>query len=92
MLCLSFRLSAYTGSAVEIQYSMMTFGVVCHYLFNNNSPEKRLYLHDQRKQKRREIEQERETRRLHEETSTGRITHPQPIDVLVGRGRPVSTE
>eukprot|EP00339_Tiarina_fusa_P009765 CAMPEP_0117014084 /NCGR_PEP_ID=MMETSP0472-20121206/11499_1 /TAXON_ID=693140 ORGANISM="Tiarina fusus, Strain LIS" /NCGR_SAMPLE_ID=MMETSP0472 /ASSEMBLY_ACC=CAM_ASM_000603 /LENGTH=456 /DNA_ID=CAMNT_0004717569 /DNA_START=74 /DNA_END=1444 /DNA_ORIENTATION=- len=83
------RARAHFGSDLEMQYSLMTFGIVCHYLFRSAEGDgKRELFHQQHIQRRREIEREMEQNSRMEEEASGIILHPQPHDVLVGRGRP----
>jgi hypothetical protein len=68
-----------------MSYSLLTFGIQCHFLHENNgtSEIQRQYL-----QRRMEIEKREKEDRAKEEAWTGVILYPAPYDVLLGRGRP----
>mmetsp|Transcript_23993 Transcript_23993/g.36455 ORF Transcript_23993/g.36455 Transcript_23993/m.36455 type:complete len:483 (-) Transcript_23993:124-1572(-) len=83
------RLRSHFGSDLEMQYSLMTFGIHCHYLFRSAENDGRMeLLRSQYINGRRKMEQEEHQERLEVESRSGIILHPQPYDVLVGRGRP----
>eukprot|EP00339_Tiarina_fusa_P004924 CAMPEP_0117013002 /NCGR_PEP_ID=MMETSP0472-20121206/10810_1 /TAXON_ID=693140 ORGANISM="Tiarina fusus, Strain LIS" /NCGR_SAMPLE_ID=MMETSP0472 /ASSEMBLY_ACC=CAM_ASM_000603 /LENGTH=482 /DNA_ID=CAMNT_0004716191 /DNA_START=113 /DNA_END=1561 /DNA_ORIENTATION=+ len=84
-----FRVRAHFGSDLEMQYSLMTFGIFCHYLFHSAEDDgRRELVQRQHIQRRREIERKAEEADAEEETRSDIILQPGPHDVLVGRGRP----
>ena len=80
-----------TGSAMEMRYSLLSFGIQCKGLLptvddddENVKPSILKEFH----QHRLEIERRREEQRLKKEATAGIIIFPAPTDVLLGRGRP----
>jgi hypothetical protein len=78
-----------SGLRIEIQYSLLTFGIRCGKVFNGGQ-------HDAGKRElfqqyhARRVELEKKELLLEEEVAlrTGIIPYPKPDDVLIGRGSP----
>jgi hypothetical protein len=73
-----------------MSYSLLTFGIECDCLRDENKVEIAVeeIRRTQHLQRRMEIEKREEEERLIVEARTGVILHPAPNDVLLGRGRP----
>ena len=93
------RLRTHFGSSLEMQYSLSTFGIPCKTLLRNDNNSERhnnldqeddplMQLQSKYIQRRREIERQKTEHRIQQEIGSGIIYYPQPLDVLVGRGRP----
>jgi hypothetical protein len=78
------RFRAHHGSALEIQYSLMTFGIPTKGFPIHNGGEPRLEEYHQQLEKRRA----QESGFKDEERLDSRIYCPSPLDVLCGRGKP----
>ena len=83
----------YTGSAFEIEYSLLSFGispfkafVPSEHAYTEN--DMRIQLHLKYIERRKGIEFHLEQERKEEELKSGIILYPQPDDVLIGKGRP----
>ena len=89
------RLRPHFGSPLEMQYSLLSFGIHCQGFLEadsgNSSHGGNSRLQEQGQKylnERRRIEKEREEQRIAEENATGIILYPNPNDVLIGRGSP----
>ena len=87
--------SNHTGSDLEMQYALSTFGIQCKTLLDSESPgsvpgenDSKKQLHNEFIDRRRKIEYEENKARLEQEAKSGIILYPQLDDVLVGRGKP----
>jgi hypothetical protein len=84
---LAFKKIRNIGSDVEIQYSLMSYGIVCPLLGGTEQ----LELSDLNLHRRQIKEQEGRKAMLKEANRSGFILFPDPNDVLVGRGWPYQT-
>ena len=74
------------GTDLEVQYSLLTFGIDCGELpVNPDGSLKREWLKDQIQH---QVEQDKERMRKETEESKGYVLFPTNKDVLMGRGRP----
>jgi hypothetical protein len=83
--------NTHAGSDLEMQYSLTTFGIPCTFLLQKDfrdGADMKKQLHERYIQRRRKIELAENEARIQEELSSGVIFYPQPVDVLMGRGRP----
>eukprot|EP00339_Tiarina_fusa_P009404 CAMPEP_0117018054 /NCGR_PEP_ID=MMETSP0472-20121206/13999_1 /TAXON_ID=693140 ORGANISM="Tiarina fusus, Strain LIS" /NCGR_SAMPLE_ID=MMETSP0472 /ASSEMBLY_ACC=CAM_ASM_000603 /LENGTH=470 /DNA_ID=CAMNT_0004722569 /DNA_START=147 /DNA_END=1559 /DNA_ORIENTATION=+ len=84
------RLRSHFGSAMEMRYSLLTFGIQCEGLLSavdevaDMKPEILLAY----REGRLELERKLEDKRNADAERTGVILYPAPTDVLLGRGRP----
>jgi hypothetical protein len=94
------RLRTHYGSHLEIQYSLMTFGIQCKSLIrggpaleedddedekhNNYTNGDATKMHQRYLERRLQIE----AKTADDRSNTGGLLYPNPNDVLVGRGRP----
>ena len=90
---LRLRVRTHYGSDLEMEYSLITFGIPCKTLLQSDlvyddGSDMKQHLHQRFLERRRQTEQEEYETRKQEEKDTGIIYYPQPNDVLVGRGRP----
>jgi hypothetical protein len=85
------RLRPHHGSSIEINYSLLTFGIHCQGLIRDdggNDDERGTYLHTEFLKRSRECEEDRERNILEQEAASGIVLYPGQKDVLVGRGHP----
>ena len=91
---LQLRVRAHFGSGIEIQYSLMSYGIICPFLLNSdnshNNPELDK-LHEHYLKSRQVLEEKRRKKQVESDSpnnSTLFIATPNPQDILVGRGWP----
>eukprot|EP00339_Tiarina_fusa_P005404 CAMPEP_0117052190 /NCGR_PEP_ID=MMETSP0472-20121206/36081_1 /TAXON_ID=693140 ORGANISM="Tiarina fusus, Strain LIS" /NCGR_SAMPLE_ID=MMETSP0472 /ASSEMBLY_ACC=CAM_ASM_000603 /LENGTH=513 /DNA_ID=CAMNT_0004766733 /DNA_START=115 /DNA_END=1653 /DNA_ORIENTATION=+ len=84
---MSLRLRTHFGSAIEMQYSLLTFGIHCGDLLTSAGNGK-TKLHDQYVATRRRVDTSRQEQVVAEEEGSGIVLYPRDKDVLIGRGRP----
>ena len=79
------RFRTHFGSSLEIEYSLMTFGIKNLPLKEDGSV--KIELHEQFVREQKEKEQARQRQEDSTAAETGKFAYPSPIDVLLGRGK-----
>ena len=78
-----------SGSAIEMRYSLLTFGIHCEGLLPTvGGEDEKPAILKEFYERRLEIERCHEEQRLKDEARTEIIIFPENVDVLLGRGRP----
>lgn len=78
----------FAGSAVENQYSLMSFGILGLGPFFGDGPGRQEFIDNFYCRRREEEENDREQMKR-QEAASGIVVYPTPgVDVLIGRGRP----
>jgi len=82
------RSREHVGTEIEVQYSLMTYGIACPILSDEDSVKARMMIHTNYTQRRRAFEQQETNDMIDQMKRSGIIPYPNPNDVLVGRGKP----
>ena len=82
------RMRTHTGSPLELQYSLQSFGIDCDGLFDGSSLASTLDQHQNIMTDYLQRRQALEQRRTDESQSSDAVLYPSKYDVLIGRGSP----